>query len=404
VSGDSAADMKRIVHLSTVHPALEQRLFFKEALTASTFGHEVVVIAPHHQAEIVQGVRIIPIREWRSRILRGTFAAARAFAIARRQRADLYHFHDPELLPWSCLLQAVTKRPVVFDMREYHVEAIRAKQWIPRLLRLPIAWLYNRVETTLLRRLSGVVTVNDELAERVRRKGGRALVAPNYAPRGIFEDPVVDEGLRVKYENQDVLVYVGGLSEERGISKAIEVAARLRQEFPRVTLLLVGGVHYSGYRRTIQRLISDLGVEAHVELVGQVPHPDVPKLLGVADVALFLLQPVNVRYDNTEPIKYFEYSAAGLPLVVSDLPAMRRLVERIGNGVVVNPADTEEIANAVASLLRDARLRQEMGARGRKAFLDTYNWEAIGMKLLNWYAEVGGWHDGEHTDSGATRG
>ena len=297
--------MKKIAHLSTVHPALEQRLFFKEALTARRAGHEVVIIAPHERAETLHGARILPIGRSRSRILRSTFAAARLFVVARRERADLYHFHDPELLPWCSLLQVVTKRPAIFDMREYHVEAIRAKLWIPRFLRVPIAWVYDRIEAALLRRVAGVVTVNEDLADRVVKRGGRVLVAPNYAPREIFESPVADECLRAEYEHRRVLIYVGGLSEERGISRAVEVVARLRGEYPDLVLLLVGGFHYPGYRRTLERLIGELDVGDHVELIGQVPHTQVPGYLAIADVALFLLQPVNVRYDNTDPIKYF---------------------------------------------------------------------------------------------------
>ena len=395
---------KKIVYLSTAHPAMDPRIFFKEALTASRHGHRVCVIAPHERTETLHGIRILHLGRWTSRILRSTLAAARAFIIAAREGADLYHFHDAELLPWCWALQVLTRRPAVFDMHEYYAESIRSKQWILRPLRRPIAWMYDRVEALLLKRMAGVITVNEDLADRVRRRGGNVLVAPNYPRRDIFEDSVVDEEVLARYEDRRVVVYVGGLSEERGISRAIEVTARLRNNHPDALMLFVGGFGCPEYRRIVDALVDRLKVRDHVEFVGRVPHTEVPSYLAAAEVALFLLQPVNVRYEWGEPIKYFEYTAAGLPIVVSDLPAKRRLAERIGNGVVVDPLNAEEIAQAISSLLQDPKRRQSMGEEGRKAFLETYNWDHVGKTLLRWYAEVGGWCDGQRVDSGATYG
>lgn len=387
-SGGDISPTRKIVYYSTVHRALEQRIFFKEAIASKKAFDEITIIAPHERAESLNSIRIIPFPKTENRLLRLLCFAPRITWLAYAERATLYHFHDPELLPWACLLQLITRRPVVYDMREYHSDAIRTKYWIPRILRHPLARIYNLLETFLLKHLAAVVTVNEDLAERVSLKGGRALSVPNFAPRSLFENPTVDTTVGARYSGRKILIYVGGLSAERGISEAIEAIDKLRGEFPSVLLLLVGKFHNPAYGLVVQKQIDRLNLTDHVELVGQVPHRAVPSYLAISDIALFLLQPVNERYNWGEPIKFFEYSAAGLPIVISDLPAKRRLIERIGNGILVDPTDVGEITLALARLLKDAKLRNKMGEQGQRAYLEEYNWEAVEGRLIDLYEKL----------------
>jgi glycosyltransferase involved in cell wall biosynthesis len=279
----------------------------------------------------------------------------------------------------------------VYDLREYHAERIREKEWLPWVLREPAARLYEVAEKHLVRRLAGAVAVNENLAEHLRGYGcQRVAVVPNYAPRELFEAIPRDLSLEKAYAGTRLLVYSGVLARSRGITEALEATALLRDEFPDVKLLLIGKFDLESYREEIGCLIQRLGLEDHVETIGAIPHNRVPAYLAIADVGLCLLQPEHERYRDTEPIKYFECAAAGIPQVVSDLPALRRLVEKNQNGLLADSTNPVTVARAIAHILRHPEAARALGERGRRAFLAEYHWEAVAEKLLRLYREVSG--------------
>jgi len=381
----------KLVIFSSTESAQEPRLFHKIARSAAATGYEVVIIARHPGRIVQENIRIEGLPAPRNRLGRMLCTTWAAFFCALRERGDVYQFSDPELIPLGLLLQFLARRPVVYDLREYHAERIRNKFWLPRRIRGPVAFLYEWVENTFLRHFAGVVTVNDHLASRLRTRGCRMVVVmPNYPPKVLFEPPPFLTHVAQTYDENEVLIYVGGLSESRGITQAIRVMKRLCKEFPNAKLLLAGRFESALYQQEVMQLIDRLDLADNVDILGVLPHPEVIRYLAIADVGIFLLQPVSERYNWGEPIKYFEYSAFGLPVIISDLLAKRRLIEKNQNGILVDPLDEEKIAESIASLLRDPQRMKEMGKRGRDAFLKEYNWEAIEGRLIDLYERLTG--------------
>jgi len=381
---------RKVCILTTVHPPFSTRIFHKQAKTLVRAGYDVTLIAQHERDEVVDGVKIIALPKPRNRFTRIFGLSWRAFRLALRQRADIYHFHDPEFLPWGWLLQKITHEPVIYDVHEYYADSIRMKSWLPRTFRGMIASIFNFFEKTIARQLAGVVVVNQHMGKQFSDRGCQVCVLPNYPPKGLFETLPSTAHLEQAYGNHQVLIYAGGLSKSRGITRAIRVMKLLRKEFPNAKLLLAGRFESDLYQQKVMQLIDRLNLADNVDILGILPHPEVIRYLAVADVGIFLLQPVSTRYNWGEPIKYFEYSAAGLPVVISDLPAKRHLIEKNQNGVLVDPFDEEGIAKAIASLLRDPQQMKEMGKRGREAFLREYNWEAIEERLIEIYQKLTG--------------
>ena len=145
----------------------------------------------------------------------------------------------------------------------------------------------------------------------------------------------------------------------------------------------------TNYLVIFQEIIKDLNLEDHVTYFGKVDYSKIPIYLQLASLGLFLAQPVHQRYNWTEPIKYFEYMAAGVPVVISDLPAHRRLIEKIGNGILVDPLDYQRISEQIRSLLDNSDLRNEMRKKGFLAFHDEYNWENIALNMVRSLHQIG---------------
>jgi glycosyltransferase involved in cell wall biosynthesis len=110
----------------------------------------------------------------------------------------------------------------------------------------------------------------------------------------------------------------------------------------------------------------------------------VTELLGTARIGLVLLHSTP-SYLNAQPMKLFEYMWAGIPTIASDFPAWRKIVEDTGCGLLVNPLDPKDIANAISRLLENPAEAEEMGRRGREASIRQFNWATEKSKLLQLY-------------------
>lgn len=392
-SREFARTRENVVIFSSNEHAFDQRLYHKVARSLKNAFDQVTVIGQANGDEVALDVRIVTLRKPRSRVDQLLVLPYRAFRLARAERGDLYYFSDAALLPWAWLLQRSTGKPVIYDLREFQIERIREKAWIPWVLKKAVAWAYGKLERLVAGRLAGAVAVNSHLAAYLKGCGCRRVaIVPNYPPRSLFGILPRDPLLQETYGQLPVLVYAGVLARSRGITVAVEAAAQLRDKFPSLRLLLIGQFSSSSYRDELHNLIRDLGMQDQVDVVGRVPHERIPAYLATADVGLCLLQPSVVRYRWTEPIKYFECAAAGIPEVLSDLPDLRRLIERNSNGLLVDATDPEAVAGAVERLLRLPEEARHMGARGRQAFVETYNWEVASEALIALCREVLGDH------------
>ncbi len=340
---------RRILHLTSVHRPRDVRIFHKEASAAAAAGARTWVGAPR---EPISRARR-PAAGWR---------LARE---ARRREADLYHVHDPELLPAAIWLARRTGRPVVYDAHEYLGETVRTKRWLPRPLRVPVALVAERAERAAARRLAGVVTANEDLAARFAAAGARAVSVANSPWSRAFPEPA-------PVPDAPVALYVGGLGPLRGLDL-------MRAAFPLVNV--------PGARLVLAGPGDPGELPAGAESVGPVDHSRVPALLAAARVAWVPLQP-HGNYDRAVPTKLVEAMAAGRPVVASDLGRMGALVRDAGCGLVVPPTDAEAHAAALARLLSDGDAAARMGGAGREAFVAGLGFEAEARALTSFYAEV----------------
>lgn len=341
-------DGRRIVHLTSVHRPRDVRIFHKEAQALAAAGADASVLGLDEPARRT------------SRLRAGWQLVRRASHI----EADAYHVHDPELLPAALWLQRTTGRPVIYDAHEYLGETARTKRWIPGPLRRPVAALAAGAEKAAGRRLGGVVTANEDMAARFAAAGCRAVSVANSPFASSFGEPGAPEG--------GIVLYVGGLGPLRGLPLMLEAFPQVR--VPGARLLLAGP--------------GDPGaLPDGVEHLGVVDHSEVPRLLERASVAWIPLRR-HGNYDRAVPTKLVEAMAMGRPVVASDLPRMAAIVRSTGCGIVVPADDPQAHAEAIRELLMKPDLAREMGAAGRRAFLEGLTFEREANALTSFYDEV----------------
>src|SRR5215813_1809949 len=167
--------LPKIVHLTSVHSALDPRIFKKECRSLARAGFDVTVIGPHPESTVTEQVRIRPVKKYRSRIARMTRTAWHVFQQARSLDADVYHFHDPELIPVALLLRSSGKK-VVYDIHEDYPKDILFKEYLPSWSRGWISEMAARIEAAACRHFSALVSVSPSIADRLRTTNSQTVI------------------------------------------------------------------------------------------------------------------------------------------------------------------------------------------------------------------------------------
>jgi len=365
---------RRIAHLTTVHSPLDVRIFHKECKSIAQAGYRVTLIACHDRDEVKDGVNIRSLPKMRgrfARMVRGSWGIHRE---AVRQDADLYHFHDPELLLVGLLLR-IRGKIVVYDVHEDVSADIAEKHYIPRVFRRRLAQLVSGLESLSSGFFSAVVTATPTILKRFDRLTQPRMVVSNY--------PILDElktAISPIWEQRSLAVgYVGVLARDRCIPEIVEAMSLLPKEL-KATLKLAGNFSPPCLK---EQLTETAGWERTC-VMGVLDRGGVANLLANVRAGLVVLKPTRGFLDSV-PVKMFEYMAAGIPVIASDFPGFREIVEGASCGILVPPDDPLRISRAIEHILTHPEDAKEMGKRGQEAVTQRFNWASEESKLLELY-------------------
>jgi glycosyltransferase involved in cell wall biosynthesis len=361
----------KVVIVTTVHRTFDVRIFHKQARSLREAGHEVVLVARAPADEMRGGVRVISLPEPRGRLNRATTLAARALRLALAERADVYHLHDPELI-WVGLALKILGRRVVYDVHE-ELALMPDRAYLPRwLIGIATAGLFV-AERLAAAAFDAIVAATPLIAEHF--PAAKTVLVRN-TPRA---SELADASTTPFAQRPPRVAYVGGLAAYHNVDGMIGAMARLPPGLG--ARLSLGGSFLDAAAEARARALP--GAE-HVDFEGWVERPRLVSILGQAraGLAVYLPTPNVLRSD---PIKFLEMMGAGLPIVASDIPRWRELVQDRGCALLVDPADPGQIAAAINRLVADPALAQDMGRRGRQAVLAHYEWRLDEARLLRLY-------------------
>lgn len=372
--------IRKICIISTVHPASDVRIFHKQAKTLVKAGYEVVLIAREPLTAIEEpNIKFRQLPAPKNRFDRMVRLSLIAFKWGRSEQADVYHFHDPELIFVGLLLRMFGKK-VVYDVHEDVPLQILSKSWIPSFLRPVLSWLVRTTEGVVGRWFSAVITVTQPIAERFIENGCKTVLVQNF-PR-IEELPNSRPDIDDTSENDPFVVYAGGISAARGIREMIEAIEQVNSCLG-VKLVIAGKFEDA---RLENEMRSMPGWEK-VCFVGWVDRTRLSILLSKAIAGLVIFHP-EPNHVWAQPNKLFEYMSAGIPVVASHFTLWKDIVERHHCGILVDPLKPGEIARAITYLAENSVEAREMGENGRRAIEQYYNWEREAQKLLELYDEL----------------
>ena len=361
----------RNICILTMHSPLDARIFYKEGKTLAKAGYDVTLLVPHTQSEVVEGIKIVPLPIYRGRLARFFLMPFIAFFPALRQKASIYHFHDPALIITGLLLKAFGKK-VIYDVHEEYKRQNLSKNYIPRLLRRPIAYLFDFFEKAASRAFDAIIVVDDYTLSKFKHK--RVVRVANLPP--IIDIP------RQKKNEEFVFVFAGGISKERGILNIIEALDFLEDYSEKIKIILAGPIEDEEIKQAIKS-------NPLIDYKGYIPWTEVIKIYSISDVGLMVYQPTPaLTYFTLGSNKLFEYMLAGLAIIASNFPNLKKPIETNKCGICVDSTNPREIAEAMKYLIEHKEEARKMGENGRKAVLERYNWEKEGEKLLKLYEDL----------------
>ena len=371
----------KIAHLTNVHPRGDTRIRVKEVGTlAQVFGEPVALIVQDGKGDSVEEggrVRVIdtgpPPGNRLARMTMGVWRMGRATLATRPQVA---HFHDPELMMLGFALKCLGYR-VVYDAHEDVPRQILMKFWLPAWVRRPVSWVMALIEWLAGRVFDGIVSAVPEIAGRF--PSTKTVLVQNFSIPAEFETEKA-----ISYQERPPhFAYVGAISLLRGVREMVEALGRVHSN-DRVRLRLAGVFQPAALQAEIETMPNWV----QGEFLGWTDRRQTAELLGSVRAGLVTLHPTQ-NYQDAYPVKMFEYMVAGLPVIASDFPLWRRLMERGGKcGILVNPQDPQAIAQAMQWILEHPAEAEEMGRRGREAARRYYNWDREADKLIALYQNL----------------
>jgi glycosyltransferase involved in cell wall biosynthesis len=367
----------RVVHMTSVHVPFDTRIFHKECKTLAMAGYDVTLIAPHAGGDVIKdGVKLRAVAPPRNRRQRMLSTIWQVYSAAVREDAAIYHFHDPELMPVGALLRMRGKR-VIYDVHEDYSGTMEGKQWLPASLHRPAAFAVRLCERLLSMSCNRVIAVTPRIAGKFQP--GKTRIVQNLP----WSSELCCAGSIPYEEREPIMVYVGWLSDARGVHEMSEAVRLASREMP-VKLQIAGGVHDGAKAR-----FGGARENGLVEFLGHLNRTEVAQLLGRARAGLILHHPRG-NYLDGQPTKLFEYMSAGLPVVASNIPVCRQIVEPAECGLLADPLNPRAIADALLWLLRHPAEAAQMGRNGQRAVLEKYNWERESEGLIAAYSELAG--------------
>lgn len=363
----------KVVHLTSVHPRFDVRIYHKMCSSLADRGYNVyLVVADGKGDQLKDRVKILDVGSTISgRLSRITKTVKLVYNKAKDLDADIYHLHDPELIPIGLKLKKLGKK-VIFDAHEDVPNQLLSKPYLNKPLRYILSKLFEYYEKWTLPKFNFLITATPFICNKLLKINSNTININNFPINSEVSNSIID---RKKNE----IVYVGVISKIRGIE---EIVTSLRYT-SNIRLNLVGRFN----EETFEKKIKKNSQWSKVNELGFLKKESVDKVYTCSKIAIVTFLPFP-NHINSHPNKLFEYMNAGLPIIASNFQLWREIVEVNNCGICVDPENPEAIGEAIQYLINNPKLARQMGKNGLKLVKQKFNWAIEEKKLYGVYEQI----------------
>lgn len=366
---------RKICHVTSVHPRYDVRILRKECKSLASNGFDVVLLVNDNLPdENIDGVQIfsthIKPRNRFERVLKSKKILKQKML---QINAEVYHFHDPELLPEAVWIKKEGKK-VIFDFHEDVSQQILFKPWIPKIIRKLTSGIYKKYEQNRVKKCDALITVTPKFVDRLKQINPNTIMITNYP---ILKEKAINEQISRKR----AICFAGGISPQwnhENIIRAIE-------SIDDIEYIIAG----SGSLKYIQKL-KKLPGWSKVRYLGRIPHEKVLDIYREAMIGMTLLSN-NTQVSDEGTLgntKIFEFMEAELPIICSNNRIWTQIVTEYNCGIAIDPNNINEIVRAIKYITEYQNKASGLGKNGRRAVEERYNWKEQETILLNAYSEL----------------
>jgi glycosyltransferase involved in cell wall biosynthesis len=370
----------KICILSTLHPPSDPRIFRKEAQSLGK-KYSILLIAPSNKSEEVKSGKIsLSLVKKPGRNILHFITFFRIFRVAMRNDYDVIHCHEPDSLLIGVFLKKIKGCKLVYDVHEHWPTELPFDLGLkPGSVLFKMAgMLVSGVEMFCSRRADQIIAVSESVAERFLENELEPVIIANFPLEWDQEFPFTRE-------KPDNLLYVAGnMHFFHGINRCVAALDMLSEHYPEISLTLIGKL-----RETLADVIPQTGLRERIRCTGFLAPEEMYGELRHGGIGLLLFQPSYYNIFIGLPNKLFDYMLCGLPVIASDFPEIKKIVENAECGILVDPENVDEIITAVRYLLDHPEEAERMGKNGQKAVREKYNWGEMEKRLFSLYKELG---------------
>lgn len=363
----------KICHVTSAHDTDDVRIFEKECVSlAKKKSYQVYLVGPGSD-RLERNVSVVGVgNKPKGRINRMLSFSKIVISKALEIDADVYHLHDPELLLYVSFLKKKGKT-VIFDSHEEYADQILSKEYLPKLVRKYVAWLYVKVENRACKGLDGAIStclINGEHPFAGRVKNVEI----------IDNTPISKNFSNIRHDSFDIVCCVGSLTQPRGIEQLIDACY-----LAKCKLILGGYYNPDEFGESLKKKKEYTCVDYR----GYCNRQQVVEIYKEASICASTILPVGQYHKaNNLPTKIYECMLAGMPIILSNFKYNEWFIKEYKCGLLVDPYNVKEIANAIIWLRNNPNEAKAMGENGRKVATELYTWEIDERRLFRLYEDI----------------
>ncbi len=365
----------KITHITSAHQRYDTRIFLKMCSSlAKNENYKVsLVVADGKGDEIKNSVNIVDVGpKTGGRISRMTTTVKKVFEKAKELDSDIYHLHDPELIPIGLKLKKLGFK-VIFDAHEDLPKQLLGKPYLGKAVKVILSKTFELYEKYACKKFDYIITATPHIRDKFLKINKKSVDINNFPILGELANKTPWD------EKKDEVCYVGGIAKTRGIKEVVKA-----MEFTQNVRLNLAG---SFSENDVETEVKSYDGWKNVNEFGFLDREGVADVMSRSKAGLVTLYPT-INYLDALPIKMFEYMSAGLPIITSNFSLWKEIVEENDCGICVNPLEPQEIARAIEYIIVHPQEAEQMGQNGKKAVLKKYNWGIEEEKLFRVYGEL----------------
>lgn len=348
--------------LTGIYSRQDPLMFYRQGFSLEKEGFKVTyIVCDGLGNEVKNGINIVSSDYVpKSRLNRFLFSKKHILEKAVEIDADVYQFSDPELIDLIRPLKK-KKKKVIFNLREYYPDLVLNKQYIPRIIRSAISYYYSKLMEYYLPKYDAVFTVTPQLVDLLKHKHGikNSFLLTNYPVPNLEYSLSKEEYIR----RPNVLLYEGSIYAVSRQEKVFDALSSISN----VSYLLAGKIE-NGYE-----IIKEHNYWNSVDFIDGFSPEQLKDYFKRATISNSL-RDFEGKDGSLGILKIFESMEAAIPVLLSDVPVYKEMVEKYHCGICVNPNDSNDIKSAIEFLINHKEMAYEMGQNGRAAVLKEFNW------------------------------